>query len=231
MVARCCTSWIALTGLASAVLLSGCATDRQTTIAQGAGIGATAGAVLGGLLGHNKDSVLAGAAVGAALGGAIGYQTADKKADYAQREDELQAAAKQAQAMARAIREENEQRAVAIAALKQSIQRLHTAKLTAIARRNFAAENQQKQTELVAGIDERLRQLRGELAHQNTLLTAQQKANTEATAKAPATNVPAATPTDGFSQVSLGVRELQQQQRALEAARAQLMLIDNRRAF
>lgn len=231
MIASCCKSRIAVTGLTGALLLSGCATDRQTTIAQGAGIGAAAGAVLGGVLGRNKDSMLAGAALGAALGGGGGYQMASKKAEYAQREDELEAAAKQAQTMARAIRAENEQRATAISALEQSVQRLNTAKLTATERRNLAAENQQKQIALVAGIDERLRQLRGEFARQNTLLAAERKAHAEAAAKVPPANVATTTPTDGFNHISLGVRELQQQQRVLEAARAQLMQIDNRRAY
>jgi len=231
MVAIYLKSRVAILWLMGALLISGCATDSQTTIAQGAGLGAVAGAVLGKALGRNKDSMLAGTAVGAALGGAVGYQVAGKKAEYAQREDELQAAAKQAQAMTLTIREENERRAIAIAAFQQSVQRLRTANLSVAARRSLAAENQQKQTALVAGIDERLRRLRGELVYQNALLAADQKVRAEAAAKAPPANVATVVPSDGISRVALGIRELQQQERSLEATREQLMQIDNRRAY
>ena len=62
--------------IAAAVALGGCAntqmTERQETVAKGAGIGAAAGAVLGGLTGGSRGAVR-GAVIGGAVGAAGGY--------------------------------------------------------------------------------------------------------------------------------------------------------------
>ncbi len=62
--------------LAAAIALGGCAntqmTERQGTVAKGAGIGAAAGAVLGGLTGGGRGAVK-GAVIGGAAGAAGGY--------------------------------------------------------------------------------------------------------------------------------------------------------------
>lgn len=56
----------------SAVLASGCATQRQTETAVGTGAGAATGAVIGGMAGGGRGAVV-GAGVGAAAGAAVGY--------------------------------------------------------------------------------------------------------------------------------------------------------------
>lgn len=72
-------------------LLSGCAgmTDQQTTVAQGAGVGALLGAGLGYAITGDRRGVLAGAAIGGLAGAAVGSTVAERKAQYANEEDFL----------------------------------------------------------------------------------------------------------------------------------------------
>ena len=60
-----------LIATAISVSLSGCAgmNDQQTTVAQGAGVGALLGAGLGYAIGGNTSSALIGAAAGGLIGG------------------------------------------------------------------------------------------------------------------------------------------------------------------
>ena len=78
----------------------GCAeTDRGKTqqegTAAGAAGGAVLGAVLGAIIGGDAEGALVGAAIGATVGGVAGYaygtHVADKKAEYAAKEDWLNA--------------------------------------------------------------------------------------------------------------------------------------------
>ncbi len=71
--------------------LSGCANmnDQQTTVAQGAGVGALIGAGLGYAIGGNTTGTLIGAAAGGLIGAGIGSSVADRKAQYARQEDFL----------------------------------------------------------------------------------------------------------------------------------------------
>lgn len=80
------------------VFLTSCATDSQTTKAQGAGLGALLGAVGGAAIGYatgGEDGALKGALIGAgtgAIGGyAYGSHVANKKEKYASQEDYLDA--------------------------------------------------------------------------------------------------------------------------------------------
>ena len=57
----------------TALVIAGCATQRQTETAVGTGAGAAAEAVLGTAIGGTGRGTVIGAAVGAAAGGAIGY--------------------------------------------------------------------------------------------------------------------------------------------------------------
>lgn len=56
----------------AAALVAGCATQRQTETAVGAGAGAATGAVIGGIAGGGRGAAV-GAGVGAAAGAAVGY--------------------------------------------------------------------------------------------------------------------------------------------------------------
>lgn len=64
----------------------------NTTVVEGAVIGALAGAVLGQLAGGDTQSTLLGAAAGGAIGGATGFYVADKQASYASAENQLDGA-------------------------------------------------------------------------------------------------------------------------------------------
>lgn len=57
----------------AATLAGGCATERQTQTAVGAGAGAAGGAVLGTMIGGSGRGTAVGAAVGAGVGAAAGY--------------------------------------------------------------------------------------------------------------------------------------------------------------
>lgn len=61
-----------LCGIAAALLV-GCATERQTQTAIGAGAGAAGGAVVGTMIGGSGRGTAVGAAVGAGVGAAAGY--------------------------------------------------------------------------------------------------------------------------------------------------------------
>jgi predicted RNase H-like nuclease (RuvC/YqgF family) len=71
--------------------LSGCAgmSDQQTTVAQGAGVGALLGAAAGYAVGRDTRSTLIGAAAGGLIGAAVGSSIAERKAQYANEEDFL----------------------------------------------------------------------------------------------------------------------------------------------
>jgi len=79
-----------------ALLLGGCATDSNTTRAQGAGFGALLGAGIGALIGDEKGAMI-GAAVGGVAGLAYGDHVAKKKEKYASEEDYLDACTQVAQ--------------------------------------------------------------------------------------------------------------------------------------
>ncbi|MCP4340876.1 MAG: hypothetical protein GY799_18800 [Desulfobulbaceae bacterium] len=80
------------------LFISGCATKDQQTRTEGTAGGAGIGAIIGGLIGYvvgDEEGALAGAALGAALGGAVGYTYADnianRHAELAGHENDLDA--------------------------------------------------------------------------------------------------------------------------------------------
>jgi hypothetical protein len=84
--------------IVSVVLLAGCATDRERTQGEGAGVGAFGGAALGALLGYaagGTKGAIVGAAAGAGVGAAAGYgygtHVANQKEKFASVEDYLDA--------------------------------------------------------------------------------------------------------------------------------------------
>jgi FtsZ-binding cell division protein ZapB len=80
-----------LIATAISVSLSGCAgmSDQETTVAQGAGVGALVGAGIGYAIGGDAPSALIGAATGGLIGASIGSTIAERKAQYANEEDFL----------------------------------------------------------------------------------------------------------------------------------------------
>ncbi len=220
-VRKFCASVTTLIG--AMVLLSACATDAQRTRTEGATMGATIGAVAGQLLGGNREGALAGAVLGGVIGGIFGDQTADKKARYAAQEDELRASADRASTLAQVSRDRNEQLDRDIAALEQSVQQLRTAKLSAESKRALAEASRKQHDGLMTSIDEQLRALREEISRQQALAKA-----ATLPPKPDGTSQPVS---EGIRLVSAGMRDLDQQTRALEIAKLNLQKIDRRRAY
>ena len=216
--------------MAACVLaLAACAAnDANRTTGEGIAAGAVVGAVAGNVVGGNRQATVVGGVLGAVVGGVVGASVANKKADYAQREDMLRASADRAMAVAQASRQDNDQRSVEIAALDQSVQRLRNETMSAGARQALAQDSRQRQKRLLAGVDTQLQRMRAEIARQNAVIVAEQKARANAAAT---TTAAAPTTSGGLRQVSAGIRDLQQQERTLEEARLQLMQIDKRRAY
>ena len=112
----------ALVGL----LVSGCAgmNDQQTTVAQGAGVGALLGALAGQAIGGDTRSTLIGAAAGGLIGAAVGNSIAERKAQYANEEDFLNAEIARNQEFIREADAENRQLYADIARLDRESRRL-----------------------------------------------------------------------------------------------------------
>lgn len=111
---------------ALSIALAGCAgmDDQQTTVAQGAGVGALIGAGLGYAIGGNTSSTLIGAAAGGLIGAGIGSSIAERKAQYAREEDFLVAEIQRNQDFIREADAENRQLYQEIARLDRESQRL-----------------------------------------------------------------------------------------------------------
>lgn len=75
--------------MVGAIALAGCADQKASMTAQGAGVGAVGGAVLGGLFGGTRGALI-GAAAGAAVGGLGGYALGSQQETFASTEQELQ---------------------------------------------------------------------------------------------------------------------------------------------
>jgi len=123
--------------------LQGCATDEDTTKAQGAGLGAVAGgilgagagALLGAASGQGTEGIIAGAiaggVVGATAGGFAGYmygaKVAEKKAQYANSEDFYTAEISDIQKNTATIRATNQKLSRSVASLQTKKRNLDTA--------------------------------------------------------------------------------------------------------
>lgn len=91
--------------MVGAIALAGCADQKASMTAQGAGVGAVGGAVLGGLLGGGRGALI-GAAAGAALGGVGGYALGSQQEQFASAEQELQVRTERARNIASTQRSE-----------------------------------------------------------------------------------------------------------------------------
>lgn len=107
-------------------LVSGCAgmNDQQLTVAQGAGVGALVGALAGQAIGGDTRSTLIGAAAGGLIGAAVGNSIAERKAQYANEEDFLNAEIARNQEFIREADAENRQLYADIARLDRESRRL-----------------------------------------------------------------------------------------------------------
>lgn len=205
----------------AAAFLCGCANDQQRTRAEGVGAGVAVGAVLGGIVG-GRGGALAGAAIGGVVGGAAGNQVAEKKRLYAEREDALNAAAAQSQAIAQQTRAANDVLQRDIAGLEASVARLRERRMSAAVRRDLALSARRSFEEANNKLDQQLAAVRGEIGRQQALLRREQ-------ALAQQTKEPS--PPTAVRLVGAGVDDLRSQERALERAKAQLKLLDSKRAF
>ena len=213
--------WCVVFGLTGPLLL-GCATESQQTKTEGTLAGAGIGAAIGAAAGGNRDAAVAGALLGGLLGHFFGQSVADKKAAYAQSEKSLNESAGRAQALAERLRAHNQTLDRDISRLQASVQRLQSDRLTAENRRNANQVNERTLAQLNEQVTAQLRQVRQEIAQQQQVVLAEEKRAKE---------IQQRPPDQGIRLVSIGIRELQGHEQALERARLQLQQIDPRRAY
>jgi Glycine zipper len=208
--------------VAATLLLCACATDTQKTQAQGGGAGAVLGALIGVAVGHDARAALIGGAIGGAAGLAVGDSVAQKKAQYARREDALRGSAARAQQLARLTQQENEHLRGDVARLDRAVESLRTQEMSAQARRAASQNNQRMAAALSREVDLQLQTVKAELARQQALLASEAQ-------QAQQTKRPS--PQQAVHLVEAGMHDLESSQRMLEEAKAQLQLIDPRRAY
>ncbi|WP_313913331.1 glycine zipper domain-containing protein [Tahibacter sp.] len=208
-----------------ALLLGACATDQQRTRSEGTAAGVVAGAALGRAITGNDRGTAIGAVIGGIFGAVAGNRIAEKKAAYAQREEQLRQSAQRTMALAESTRTQNEQLEHDIAELDRSVRELVGARLSAVSRQKAASANQQRSAALVETIEQQLAQMKNEVERQNQLIAAVQAQDKAQKNKAQAE------PSEGMRLVAASLRELGTQTRQLELARLQLQQIDERRAY
>jgi len=205
--------------------VSGCASDSQQTRAEGIGAGVLLGAIVGGLIG-DSDGAKIGAVLGGVAGGVIGDGVADKKEQYTMREDELNASAARAKQIAQEARKQNDSLAQEVVVLKNAVERVRNEKMSAQSRNALVKESQQRGAALLSEVDQRLREVRSEISRQQAVLQTEERLAKE-------TQKPSSV--EGIRLVNAGMRDLQNNERSLERtmerAKAQLRLIDTRRAY
>jgi hypothetical protein len=211
------------------IFLSACATDKQKTEGQGAGAGAILGAIVGVAITHNVKGAAIGGAVGAGAGLAVGHHVAETKEQYAQREQILRESAQSAQQLAQYTRQQNAVISGDVARLELTVQNLQTQQASAEVRHAAVMRSSRKAETALNGVDLQLQQVKGEIARQQAALDAdaQQAQQTGHASPAEGARLVRASITD----LQANQRELESNQRALEEARAQLQLIDSRRAY
>lgn len=110
--------------LVLSLALVGCmTTDRQQTVGGGVAVGAGLGAILGYVAGGGEGALI-GAAIGGAAGGLAGHVVAERKAQYASREDFLDAETKRVAEYNATARDYNEQQRKDIARLSEEAETL-----------------------------------------------------------------------------------------------------------
>jgi hypothetical protein len=201
-------------------LASGCATDQQRTRLEGAGLGVLIGGVLGTAVG-GRDGAAVGALAGGAAGAVYADQQANKKQEFAEREDALKLAAAQAQQLTLKARDANEGLQRDIVELNGAVKQLKTQRMDARRRSELALVTQRRMQQAIARVDEQLTAVRGEISRQQQAL----QRDNELARSAPAV------PPPSLRLVRVGVNELQSQERTLERVKAQLAQLDPSRAY
>lgn len=213
-------------GLPAAALLGGCATDRQKTVGQGAGIGAVVGAVVGGVVG-GREGAAAGAVIGGAGGAVYGSQVADRKQAYADTESKLNLAVQEGRRQIAAAQFDIERANGTIAQLKQTQRRLQGEVMSAQARQQVVRDGQRLAQTTGQSLDKRIHDLRAEIQRSEQLLALeQQRAKSEGVTPVADSAQPSAIQT-----VSANIREMSALERTLLRSRAELQQIDLRRAY
>ncbi len=139
----------------------------------GAAVGAGVGAIFGAIVGGGRGAAI-GAGIGAVAGGvtgvAVGKHIANKKAEYASREDWLDACITQARTVNEQTVAYNEQLKTEIAALdKQSTQLAADYKRKSVNKEQLVAENKAIQ-DRKAQVDATIAQLEEEVASQKSVV-------------------------------------------------------------
>jgi hypothetical protein len=210
-------------------LLTACATDKQKTEGQGAGAGAVLGALIGVAITHDVRGAAIGGAVGAGGGYAVGNQVAQKKAQYAQREEILRTSAQRAEQLAQRTRQQNEQFSGEVAGLEQTVQSLQTQQASAAALHASVLGNSRRAAILLSGVDLQIQQVNGEISRQQALLAAEAQQAQQSGQPSPPEEIRLVKVS--IHDLESNQRDLESNRRTLEEARAQLALIDSRRAY
>jgi hypothetical protein len=114
-------SWTPVTVvMVGALALAGCADQKASMTAQGAGVGAVGGAVLGGIFGGTRGAAI-GALAGAAAGGIGGYALGSQQEQFASSEQELQVRTERARNIASLQRREADQARASAARYESSL--------------------------------------------------------------------------------------------------------------
>jgi chromosome segregation ATPase len=118
---------IGVTFLIFCMLLSGCVTmsDKEKTVAEGTAVGAAVGTALGAVIGGGRGAAI-GAAIGGATGLTIGNIIAQRKNQYANREEFLTGEIQRVAEYNEKAREYNKQLQVEIARLSKEVDYLQT---------------------------------------------------------------------------------------------------------
>jgi hypothetical protein len=139
----------------------------------GAGGGAVLGAIVGALL-DGKRGAARGAAIGAGVGGAAGYayghHVASQKAQYASREEWLDACLAQAEKTRQTAEESNERLREELALLDKETRALETAYRKKKANRAELREEEQRIRQRVAETEKLIQGAETEIAMQNSVV-------------------------------------------------------------
>jgi len=106
--------------MVGALALAGCADQKSSLTAQGAGIGAVGGALLGGLIGGQRGALL-GAALGGVAGAGTGYYLGSQQETFASAEEEQRVRTDRARTIASTQRGEANNARTAAASFERSL--------------------------------------------------------------------------------------------------------------